>query len=458
MTEAEAVATPVGFATVCLGAQLYDWQAWVLIQAEDTRGRTKISVAAPNGSGKDKGCIDYLAISWLALHKHGKVVITSKDSRQLDEQTMPALRSHADRLPGWKWNERRIESPTGGTIILFTTDEPGRAEGWHKDGDTEAPLLIIVNEAKSVPDSIFQAFDRCTFNVLLYISSTGLMQGRFYDSHTKLAAQYRRRVVKLDECPHIPKTRIDDILKTYGREHPFTKSTLYSEFMSEDEANAFLFRLEEVQRNIQSPPVFFRTGNRTCFCDFAAGGDENVVVLRNGNQISIEAAWRERDTMAAVGRFLMEFNRLGLLAQEIFADEGGLGKVMCDRLQEVGWPINRVNNQSRPFDNNYANRGAEMWFATQAALHQIRLPDDSLLLSQLTTRRIKISSEGKRGLMSKDDMRKAGLMSPDRADAVCGAWANRPASAVKSQKTVFEQFAEDMQDDRGDWPEGMQTG
>src|SRR5258708_30058912 len=43
-----------------------------------------------------------------------------------------------------------------------------------------SPLLMIINEAKSVDDDIFDAFNRCSYNLLLEISTGGLMQGRRY--------------------------------------------------------------------------------------------------------------------------------------------------------------------------------------------------------------------------------------------------------------------------------------
>ena len=45
------------------------------------------------------------------------------------------------------------------------------AEGHHSAPDTS--LLIIADEAKSIPEPIFEAVDRCSFNTLLLISSPG---------------------------------------------------------------------------------------------------------------------------------------------------------------------------------------------------------------------------------------------------------------------------------------------
>ncbi len=427
MTELDAIRSPIGFAEHVLGLSLYPWQDRALCWFLDPRKRTKGSVAAPNGSGKDDRVIAVLVLWLLTIYPRAKVVITSKDARQLDEQTMTSLRRHSARFPDWKFQERYIETPTGGRCIMFTTDEPGRAEGWHKEDDLDGPLYIIANEAKSIDDAIFQAFDRCTYNGLLYISSTGLMQGRFYDSHTRYAADFKREIVRLSDCPHIPEERIRDVIAMYGREHWFTKSTLFSEFISQDDSSRFVFPLEATQRAMRYAPVHRTDWSRSAFCDFAAGGDENVLAIRDGNRIEIVAAWKDTDTMQAVGRFILEFRKHSLTPEEIFGDGSGLGAPMIHRLHEMGWPITGILNQGRPSSPLYKNLGAEMWGETAAAVikGELGLPDDPVLLAQLTTRPAKIWSDGKTGLMSKDDMRKEGLASPDRADAVCGAYLCR---------------------------------
>ena len=70
---------------------------------------------------------------------------------------------------------------------------------------------------------IFAAFDRCTYNVLLYISSPGIKLGRFYDAFTEHRDQFILTAqVGLTDCPHISKERIDDVIATYGADKPFT--------------------------------------------------------------------------------------------------------------------------------------------------------------------------------------------------------------------------------------------
>lgn len=252
--------SPLWYAEAVLGMRLYPWQDRVLSWFWRAPGkRVKGTLCTPNGAGKDSIVIAALALWWVSLHLRGRVVITSKDARQIDEQTYPALRRYRGTAEGWTFLDREVRTPTGGKITLFTTDDAGRCEGYHRetfsDGspNPEGPLLIIVNEAKSVPEEIFEAFDRCTYDALLYASSPGYMNGTFWESHSRPELGFHRLKVGLSECPHKPREQIDDITRKYGPRHPFTLSTLHGEFMLDGAESRFDFdgleRLQKISAN-----------------------------------------------------------------------------------------------------------------------------------------------------------------------------------------------------------------
>lgn len=228
--------SPVYFAEEVLKLPLYPWQDQVLTWFEDVpQKRVKGSLCTPNGAGKSERVVATLVLYWLALFPKGKVIVTTKSGLQLETQIEPALKSHRGKFPDWKFIERKIETPTGGQAILFVTDEVGRAEGHHPvDGPFDGPVLVIVDEAKSVPDDLFAALDRNNYAAILYVSSPGQMQGRFYESQFNPALGFKHVRVGLLDCPHISKERVDDIIATYGPDSPFTRSTLYGEFMEAD--------------------------------------------------------------------------------------------------------------------------------------------------------------------------------------------------------------------------------
>ena len=130
-----------------------------------------------------------LGLYTISMFEMAKFVIISFDSKQLDHQCWPSITAHRSKFEnekGWRFIEREVHTPEGGFIIGFTTDDPGRAEGWHKIDDITGPLIMMFDEAKSIENGVFDAGNRCTYNGQGYVSSPGLNEGRFYESHTTL--------------------------------------------------------------------------------------------------------------------------------------------------------------------------------------------------------------------------------------------------------------------------------
>jgi hypothetical protein len=278
---------------------------------------------------------------------------------------------------------------------------------------------MVVDEAKTVADPLFEAISRCQPTRLLIASSPGGTSGAFYRAFTKEANMWQKHAVTAFDCPHITQTQIDEVVQRYGEKHPLTRSMIYGEFVDIG-LESLVINLTQLQNCYNTPPRF-KPGVRIAGVDFAAGGDQNVICISDGNKILPMIAWREKDTMAAVGRFIVEFKKAGLEANNIYADASGMGMVMCDALAESGWVVNRVNFGATAYDNNaYTNRSAEMWYGMAKKIEdaEIILPEDEDLTAQLTCRRTITNSKGKLGVESKDSMRARGIASPDRADAL----------------------------------------
>ena len=437
MGETEVMATPIGFAALALGLSLYPWQDAALAPLELASGpnaeRTKISVVTPNGAGKSERIVAASALYWVSVHPRGRVVITSKDNKQLLNQDIPAIEKHVSKFEGWTIVRSpyfKLTTPTGGTIHAFVTDEAGRAEGWHKEDDIDGPLLVIADEAKSISEDIFKAIYRCTWNALMLVSSPGVKMGSFFESHTKNRGDFHCVAAGLNDCPHIPADKVQDIIRTYGEDHPFTRSSVYGEFMDEDDLNRFVVPLSGLLRCLQNPPNY-QPGERVAFCDFAAGGDENVIALRNGNKITVEATWRDKDKHASVGRFITHFRRLELQGEQIWCDASD--KEMADLLRDAGWIVNRQNfGAPARRDDIYISWGSEAWHEGAAQIEKcsVIIPDDETLKAQLTSRWRGINAKGKLCLEDKHSLRKRNIPSPDRADAVLGAMAMRQPQVI----------------------------
>jgi hypothetical protein len=421
-----------------LGIQLYGWQAKICLTIEQaaTLTRKKIAVRAPNGVGKTQRIIALSVLRWLQRFPRGKAVVTSFDARQLGDQLWPALRAQAAKFPFWKWSEAEhtITSKEGGRIRCFTTQDPGRAEGFH--ADEGCPLLVVVDEAKSIEPEILQAIDRCSYSVLLYISSPGLMQGPFYDAFTANQDSFITFSVGLTDCPHIAKEKIADIITTYGEDSPFARSTLFGEFMSFGDGVSHILELGDVETWSQSV-IDFTSGPAVIGCDFAAGGDDNAIVKRVGNRLAGIKVWKDKNTAKAAGQFILELHRMGYndkAGMTVVGDATGGGKNMCDLIREGGIPICDFNFGGHSNDPACKDEGTRIWqwVAKMIKSGKIVCPDRhnetvKRLFAQLTSRRQKTHSSGKLWMESKDEMRGRGVKSPDIADAFCMAFGVQPA-------------------------------
>ena len=441
------LSTPSGFASGVLGFDLHEWQRKIVNDTKDLKGRTKIAVSTPNGAGKSSKVITTIILRTLCVKPQAKVILTSGDYRQISSQVWPAVERHRHKFTGpWTWREHDhfIETPHGGFCTMFTTDDPKRAEGFHAEfaPGVDSPCVIICDEAKSVAEGIFDAFSaRCTFNILIYISSTGLMLGSFYQAMCGQGG-FRRYSIGLDQCPHISKQRIEELLEEYkdNLDHPLLRSTLYGEFMDFTGDRGRFCTLTDIANSLASPPER-RHGETVAFCDFAGGGSENVLAIRRGNEVSLARCWKETNEMAAVGHFILLFREHGLEATQIYGDNAGAGKPMVAAFHEAGWNIGRFNGGSpAQRDTDYTDRNAEVWETAGREIKRGRmiLPKDARLHEQMVNRFRTADAKGRIKAESKTEMlEKRGVPSPDRADAVMAAIAIRPPYMGGKADAIF---------------------
>jgi phage terminase large subunit len=411
------------FARAYLGLHLYDWQMRVL---------SAIQVGYPtaalvcNSGGKSSVVIATAVLWFLYNWPAGRATVISGSWHQVETQLWPAINSY-QALPyfaDWEFQFCQVKTAGGGFARGISTDDAKKAEGAHES--ETSPVLYILDEAKALEDRIIDSVMRCTSSFFLITSSAGSAEGRFYDCFNALGDLFWPIKVSSFECPHITDEQRAWDLRYYRSEHnPVYRSKHLSEF--DAELTGLILAPAALRRALEQPPSYLQ-GPRTAFLDFAAGGDENVLAVTEGNRVFVAAAWREINTLQATRQFIAEFRRLNLTPGGIWADEGGLGVTMCDCLDEERWPVRRVNNGT-PANRSeaYSNRGSEIWFEAAFSIEgrEWILPEDGIFIEQATSRRKEYDAKERLRAESKEDMRRRGIPSPDRADAVFGAIAAR---------------------------------
>lgn len=406
------------------------------------------NLVAANGSGKDQIVISSFAVWFVMTKIRSRVVITSSAYEQLKDQTFKYIKTLCEDINAFHGRKvfEIVEfhitcNDTGGEIKCFVTDDPGKAEGRHPFEDYPgAEMAVIINEAKSISDEMFQAFSRFTgYNYWLEISSPGKNSGHFYKRCTlaehqwpqpvELGKFYWRRVTAYD-CDHLLGKHIDNLKLEYGEHSLIFRSQVLAEFTSLDEAAYISSLLFENYPTL--PPRTFGLPARAGL-DLALGGDETVLYVFLAGRFHLRTT-KVRDERALAPIIVSWFKEFGLAAENITGDDGGIGRQILNRIQDLGYDIRRVRNEMRASNPNFfKNRGVENWARLKRMIEDKLLPNitDEETIKQLTTRSFEVKGVVTY-LETKKDMKARGLSSPDRADALALCFDGVPFTELKA--------------------------
>ena len=154
------------------------------------------------------------------------------------------------------------------------------------------------------------------------------------------------------------------------------------------------------------------------------GDNESVLSFREGAILHPLECWQGLETTQLerkVAERMLDMN-CGIL----IVDAGGSPGV-AQHIQEIVGASTKVVSflgQHAASNRIYSNARAENWFRMAEWIKTVgRLPDDRKLQDQLMIQTFRYNSNNQRALPTKQDMRKAGLSSPDRPDSVSMTFA-----------------------------------
>ncbi len=410
-----AIESPANWIEWLWDCKLDDWQR----DAANAFARGEpIARCVANSGGKSR-LIAGLGTWLLAAYEKVKVVMTAGVYRQCEIMRDMELRPVMHKLGGWIINDNRLVHPRGTQFMWFSADNPNYFEGHHADH-----MGVLIDEAKGVDPGIYAASDRCIANVRRYrmvVSSAGPALGWFYDCFSRHRDFWNAKQISAYEIKRYPKFELEDAEKRKDADPDLFKSKILAEF-TESEEGAFI-RLESVNRCLTNPTLVMG-GIRRAGLDIAGGGDDNVIVVAEGNQIINIIVFKEKDTMRAAGTFVTELNKLGVDACNVHADNGGVGQSVLDRMDQLGFSVNRVNFGGSPLEKSetITNRMTELWAYMREQIDGCKIcfskSIDSKIIDrlkgELACRKVIPHPGGKLKLQEKKNM----SASPDIADAL----------------------------------------
>lgn len=173
-------------------------------------------------------------------------------------------------------------------------------------------------------------------------------------------------------------------------------------------------------------------------CDPAGDGegdvDRTAIAFRRGRVCFRVEYHQGLNTMQVAGKLAEYWKEHN--PDAIFVDKGGLGAGVFDRLQELNIPVIGINNAERARDpERFENRRAEMWYAMKDWLEDqpCRIPRDAALMSDISAPEPRVSSNGRKMIEKKEDMKRRGIRSPDGGDALSLTFADPVSPRVDSR-------------------------
>ncbi|MCU6798007.1 terminase B [Paenibacillus sp. WQ 127069] len=436
-----------------------EWQANV---SNDIANHRFVSVRSGQGVGKT--ALEAAVVLWfLCCFPFPRVVCTAPTRQQLNDVLWAEISKWQSKSlilkRILKWTKTKIymrKHEERWFATARTATKPENMQGFHEDN-----MLFIVDEASGVEDRIMAAIFGTLSgdnNKLFMCGNPTKTSGFFFDSHNRDRSIYRTHQVSCLDSPRTSKENIEMLKQKYGEGSDVWRVRVEGQFPSgESDTFISLEAAEFAKSSIRIEPIGRKLVVGVDVARF--GDDETSMYGRIGGKVVGQHHHHKQDTMVTAGWVLrmiedIKVKILEIDEVEIRIDDDGVGGGVTDRLNEInedrrlGYSIVPVHNGAKAGDDYYGNLGSELWGDIKELLEEnmsnfilgnpgvLELPDDDKLVAQLSTRKWRMGSNGKIYLERKEDMKKRGLQSPDRADAFVLAFAEIEGDAGYSFGTL----------------------
>ena len=252
--------------------------------------------------------------------------------------------------------------------------------------------------------------------------------GFFYDTHNRLKENWHTMHVSCVDSNRVSDDFVNDMKNRYGEDSPAYHVRVLGNFPpSESDTVIPVSLIDHAMKN--DVKIHEDTISIWALDVARQGNDSSVLCKRQGPVIHPLIVWNNLDLMQLTGAVKAEYDAASTSKKpvEIIVDSVGLGAGVLDRLRELGLPARGLNVSERSVQKDtYINLRAELWFKCKAWLEgmDVKIPHDDRLWAELAAPRYHFTSSGKIQVESKEAMKKRGIHSPDRADAVCLSLAN----------------------------------
>ena len=374
-------------------------------------------------------CLTAIIILWImSTRPFAKGVVTANTSDQLRTKTWGELGKWKKRCITGHWFEYNNGK---GNMNLYHADH---AESWRVDAQTcreenseafaglhaaNSTPFFIFDEASAIPEKIWEVAKGGLTDgepMFLCFGNPTRNSGSFFECFNRMKHRWITRKIDSRQAAMTNKTLLAEWVTDYGEDSDFVRVRVRGEF---PRASSCQFIGSDLVAACQDMQVELPHGAKTIAVDVARFGDDQTVIsLKEGRKVYEMQCYRGIDTMKTAALVMEQIKEFE--PDATFIDGGGVGGGVIDRLRQLGADVIEINFGSAAGDDEqYANKRAEMYGNLKEAMAAgIDIPNDTDLVSELTSVEYGFDVRQRILLEKKESMKKRGLASPDRADAL----------------------------------------
>jgi hypothetical protein len=393
----------------------------------------RIAVASGHGIGKSAGI--GMLTSWaLSCYRDPRIVITANTEQQLVTKTSPEVGQwvsssmFADLFDISTMSVKMKSRPDQHRADFVTWSETNTEAfaGLHARGRI---VLLIMDEASGIPDKIFEVAEGAMTDedtVLIHIAfgNPTMNTGAFREAFRKNRSRWITRNIDSRAVEGTNKIALQHILDTYGEHSDTAKVRVKGQFPSAAALQFISSGDVDQAFGRHYPQSSFSFAPVVIGVDPAwTGADDMVIVKRQGLASYVLRVIPKNDNDWEMATLIANLENEHK-ADQVFIDGGyGTGIYSAGKTMGRDWKLVWFGGESP--DPGIVNMRAYMWKEMRDWIkHGGAIPRDQLLYEDLISVETKPDvRNGRVQLISKEDMKKKGLPSPNRADALALTFA-----------------------------------
>jgi len=396
-------------------------------EAKAGRAPKKISIASGRGIGKT-ATTAWLVLWGLFNHKDAQIACTAPTTTQMSDVLWKEVAVWIQRMPEpvkvlYEWSTTHVRMASSPST-WFASAKTGRKENPEALAGVHGEfVMIIADEASGVPTEIFKTAESGLTEedyLFLMFSNYRRLTGYFHQNRLLSPSHVQKLTFSSLDSPLVDNASVEKIRHQYGEGSDDYRVEVLGLPPKEDSLDdqGFAPLIQQTDLHEVDSASFF--DEKVLGIDVAGEGDNKTVwVLRDRFKAQILATEAKSTSKSVAAKTLTLMEQFNVPKEMVVVDGFGIGAETCVELTGAGQrPVMMIVADDAKNKKKFLNIRAEKafdvreWLRDNGELVRHKGWQDCLEV------RYRRDLKGRLKLMTKDDMRKLGIESPDYFDAL----------------------------------------